>query len=229
MAKLIGKRRDANNFTPGVMERFGLDYEHVRRLKPDIIYLNMSMNGNSGPERGYLGYGSSMASVTGLQHLTGLPGRIPAGTGTNYPDHVPNPCHAAFAVLAALRHRRRTGEGQLIDMAQTEPTISCWAPPVSIHRERPRAGRSRQRAPARRAAGVYRCGGDDRDRDLRHERRALAGSAAGARRPQWIVGAATRRGSHRAPARCGRKLTPTARWTLRIWLSALQSRGVPAE
>ena len=46
------------------MERFGLDYEHVRRMKPDIIYLNMSMNGNSGPERSYLGYGAAMAAGT---------------------------------------------------------------------------------------------------------------------------------------------------------------------
>jgi benzylsuccinate CoA-transferase BbsF subunit len=153
----------ANNFTPGVMERFGLDYESVRRAKPDIIYLNMSMNGTTGPERGYLGYGAGMAAITGLQHLTGLPGRVPAGTGTNYPDHVPNPCHAAFAVLAALRHRRRTGEGQFIDIAQTEPTIALLGPAVldltvNGRLQQPRGNQHPAAAPH----GVYRCKGEDR-------------------------------------------------------------------
>ncbi len=152
----------ANNFTPGVMERFGLDYQSVRRVKPDIIYLNMSMNGTTGPERGYLGYGAGMAAITGLQHLTGLPGRVPAGTGTNYPDHVPNPCHAAFAVLAALRHRRRTGEGQFIDIAQTEPTIALLGPAVldltvNGRLQQPRGNQHPAAAPH----GVYRCKGED--------------------------------------------------------------------
>lgn len=53
------------------------------------------------------------------------------GTGTNYPDHLPNPCHAAFAVLAALHHRRATGQGQFIDFAQTEPTIALVGPAVT--------------------------------------------------------------------------------------------------
>lgn len=120
----------ANNFTPGVMDRFGLGYESVRAIKPDIVYLAMSMQGSTGPEKEYLGYGATMAAVTGIQHLSGLPGREPAGTGTNYPDHLPNPCHATFAILAALRHRRRTGEGQYIDMAQTEPTVALLGPAV---------------------------------------------------------------------------------------------------
>jgi benzylsuccinate CoA-transferase BbsF subunit len=85
----------ANNFTPGVMDRFGLGYEAVRRIKPDIVYLAMSMQGSTGREKGYLGYGATMAAVTGIQHLTGLPGREPAGTGTNYPDHLPNPARAS--------------------------------------------------------------------------------------------------------------------------------------
>jgi benzylsuccinate CoA-transferase BbsF subunit len=153
----------ANNFTPGVMDRFGLGYDAVRAMKPDIIYLAMSMQGGSGPEKHYLGYGATMAAVTGIQQLTGLPGREPAGTGTNYPDHVPNPCHAAFAVLSALRHRRRTGEGQRIDMAQTEPTIALLGPAVLDYTlngktQMPVGNRHPQAAPH----GVYRCEGEDR-------------------------------------------------------------------
>ena len=120
----------ANNFTPGTMEKFGLGYDAVREIKPDVIYIAMSMHGQSGPESKYLGYGLTMGAVTGLHYLCGLPDRDPAGTGTNYPDHIPNPTHAAFAILAALRHRRRSGQGQMIDMAQIEPTISLLGPAV---------------------------------------------------------------------------------------------------
>ena len=223
----------ANNFTPGVMERFGLDYDSVRLLKPDIIYLNMSMNGNSGPERGYLGYGSSMASVTGLQHLTGLPGRIPAGTGTNYPDHVPNPCHAAFAVLAALRHRRRTGEGQLIDMAQTEPTIALLGPAVldftvNGRVQEPRGNEHPDAAPH----GVYRCSGDDRwiaicamsDAHWRALRQTLGD-------PEWMRDQAYDRASGRMAHRAAidAKLNgETVRWAPENLTVALQACGVPA-
>lgn len=153
----------ANNFTPGVMERFGLGYEAVRAIRPDVIYVAMSMQGSSGPEHKYLGYGASMAALTGLMHLTGLPEREPAGTGTNFPDHVPNPCHAAFAVMAALRHRRRTGEGQLIDLGQTEPTIALLGPTfldltVNGRVQQPNGNEHPWAAPH----GVYRCQGDDR-------------------------------------------------------------------
>lgn len=114
----------ANNFTPGVMSRFGLDWEQVRELNPGVVYLAMSMQGQTGPERKSLGYGLTIGSMAGIHGLTGLPGREPVGTGTNYPDHIPNPGHAAFAVLAALRHARRTGIGQLIDLSQVEATVA---------------------------------------------------------------------------------------------------------
>jgi len=152
-----------NNFTPGVMEKFGLGYPQVRAMKPDIIYLSMSMQGAEGPDRDYLGYGSGIASLTGLLHLTGLPGREPAGTGTNYPDHVPNPCHASFAVMAALRYRRRTGKGQYIDLAQTEPTVGLLGPTLldltaNGHNQDCTANQHAWAAPH----GVYPCKGNDR-------------------------------------------------------------------
>ena len=103
-----------------------------------------------------------MVSLTGLHDLSGLPEREPAGTGTNYPDHIPNPCHATFALMAALRHRRRTGEGQIIDFAQIEPTVALLGPTVldlTVN------GRLQQRQGNRHALfaphGVYPCRGDD--------------------------------------------------------------------
>lgn len=152
----------ANNFTPGVMERFGLGYETVRAVRPDVVYVAMSMQGQDGPEASYLGYGLTIGALTGLQHMCGLPGREPAGTGTNYPDHIPNPCHAAFAILAALRHRRRTGEGQMIEIAQTEAMIAVLGTAVTAatsggENHRPNGNRNRPGV----LQGVYPAAGDD--------------------------------------------------------------------
>ena len=153
----------ANNFTPGIMEKFGLGYEAVRELKQDIVYISMSMHGQTGPEASYLGYGLTMGAVTGLHHLCGLPDQQPAGTGTNFPDHVPNPTHAAFAILAALRHRRRTGEGQFIDMAQIEPTIALLGPAVMDYTTNGHvADRVGNQHIAGAPHGVYPTRGDDR-------------------------------------------------------------------
>lgn len=223
----------ANNFTPGVMERFGLGYEAVRAIKPDIIYLAMSMQGSSGPEHQYLGYGASMAALTGLQHLTGLPGREPAGTGTNYPDHVPNPCHAAFAVLAALRHRRRTGEGQYIDLAQTEPTIALLGPTfldltMNGRLQQPNGNEHPWAAPH----GVYPCQGDDRwiaISIMNDDQWVSLVEVLG--RPAWAAEAALRQGEMRYARR--RQLDSdlagaTAQWVAEDLMHALQARGVPA-
>lgn len=152
-----------NNFTPGTMEKFGLGYEAVRQVRPDIVYISMSMQGRSGPEANYLGYGLTMGALTGLHYLCGLPEEEPAGTGTNFPDHVPNPCHAAFAILAALRHRRKTGQGQYIDLAQIEPTISLLGPAVLDYTTNGRVTERRgNRHVAAAPYGVYPCAGEDR-------------------------------------------------------------------
>ena len=153
----------ANNFAAGVMEKFGLGPDDCAKIRPDIIYLAMSMQGSKGPQRDFRGTGSSIAALTGIQYLSGLPDRIPAGTGTNYPDHLPNPCHAAFALLAALRHRRRTGQGQFIDFAQTEPMLSLMGPTfldLTVNgRLQDRRGSDHPWAAPH---GVYPCSGNDR-------------------------------------------------------------------
>lgn len=152
-----------NNFTPGVMDKLGLGYETVRALSERIVYASMSMQGADGPEKSDLGYGLTIAALTGLQHMTGLPDREPAGTGTNYPDHIPNPGHTAFAILAALRHQRRTGRGQFIDLAQMEPTLAFIGPALMNYLVNgvieSRHGNAR---PGHAPSGVYPCAGDDR-------------------------------------------------------------------
>jgi benzylsuccinate CoA-transferase BbsF subunit len=153
----------ANNFAPGTMERLGLGYEALSAIKPDLVYVAMSMHGGDGPESKTVGYGITISAITGLQYLTTFPGKPPAGTGTNFPDHIPNPSHACFAILAALRHRRRTGEGQQIDLAQTEPMLSLLAPALMDYSVNGRiVGPTGNRMAGCAPRGVYPCRGEDR-------------------------------------------------------------------
>ena len=223
----------ANNFTPGVMQKFGLGYDAVREMKPDIIYLAMSMQGAQGPQRNYLGYGASMVSLTGLHELSGLPDREPAGTGTNYPDHVPNPCHAAFALIAALRHRRRTGMGQMIDLAQIEPTVALLGPTLldltANGRVQQRKGNEHSQCAPH---GVFPCRGDDawiaiavRDDAGWQRLQAVLGWPDWAKDDHWKSAG----GRLEASARLNELLARTTRtWNGTELMAALQAQGVSA-
>lgn len=123
----------SNNFGPGAMERLGLSYEAVSRIKPDIIYLSMPMYGEDGPRASMLGVGMTISAVTSLMWMTAYGPQDPVGPGTHYPDHAANPYHAAFAVAAALRYRRFTGKGMKIDLSQVESTINFVGPAVVEH------------------------------------------------------------------------------------------------
>lgn len=152
----------SNNFGPGAMERLGLGYENVKAIKPDIIYLAMPMYGADGPRSNLLGVGMTISAVTAMMWLTGYQNELPLGPGTHFPDHAANPYHAAFAVLASLRHRRLTGRGMNIDLAQVESTINCMGLPfmefAATGSDPKRVGnRSSTHAPH----NVFRCAGDD--------------------------------------------------------------------
>lgn len=113
-----------SNFRTGVLERWGMSYDDMREVNPRIVYLAMPMQGRDGPHRDYVGFGSTIAALAGLVHASGVPGRPPVGTGTHYPDHVPNPGHALVAVLAAIYRQQRTGDGQLVELSQLESTVN---------------------------------------------------------------------------------------------------------
>ena len=122
-----------------------------RSIRPSSIS-PCRCRGASGPHRDYIGFGSTIAALCGLVDMAGLPGRAPIGTGTHYPDHVPNPGHALVAVLAAAFHRARTGEGQHIELAQIESTVNVLGPVHSgLVRDR-RAAADRRQPPRRRGA-----------------------------------------------------------------------------
>lgn len=153
----------SNSFTPGTMEKFGLGYEEVKKIRPDIIYLSMPMQGSTGPHANFLGFGATMNALIGFNHLTGFPDGEGIGTGTNYPDHVPNPAHACFALLAALRYRRITGKGQAIEVSQVESAL-CVMPMAIMEyanhsRTQSRQGNDDQEYEPH---NVYPCKGSDR-------------------------------------------------------------------
>ncbi len=152
-----------NNFRGDRMAHWGLGYDNLIKLKPDIIMLGMAMMGTTGPHQEYGGNGINIIAGAGISGITGFAERPPVGTGALYPDFSGNPYHAVLAVLSALRYRNRTGKGQFIDLAQYESTISLLGTSVLQYTANgslpPRPGnRSASAAPH----GVYRCSGDDR-------------------------------------------------------------------
>jgi benzylsuccinate CoA-transferase BbsF subunit len=152
----------AQSFRPGTMEKWNLGYEALIAVRPDLIYLAMPMQGEWGPHATFSGFGATLVALCGLHELCGYPDREPVGTGTNYPDHVPNPMHAVFAVLAALLHRDATGEGQRIELSQLESTLNVIGPAIELAdlgRSPVRAG---NRIPHAAPHGVFPVRGDDR-------------------------------------------------------------------
>jgi benzylsuccinate CoA-transferase BbsF subunit len=144
------------------MERWGLGYAELAAADPSLIYLAMPMQGSSGPHKSYIGFGSTIAAISGLVEMSGAPDRAPIGTGTHYPDHVPNPGHALVGLLAAIFHRARTGEGQYIELAQLESTVNLLGPSIlrySASGALPRRTGNRRDGSA--PCGVFRCAGDD--------------------------------------------------------------------
>jgi benzylsuccinate CoA-transferase BbsF subunit len=146
-----------NNFAHGVMDRLGFGYEALKQIKPDIIMISLSGYGDTGPYRDYVAYGPAQVPLSGLSALTGYKGWPPMHSGFSYAD--PNAgVHGAFAVLAALYHRAKTGEGQYIDMSQWECAMALLPEGILEYtfnaHEPPRIGNSDpQMAPH----GIYKC------------------------------------------------------------------------
>src|SRR6202008_422445 len=108
-----------NNIRPGAMERSGLGYEDLKKIKPDIISVSMKMYGNDGPLGYQTGYAPCFAALGGLNYLIGYEGEPPTGSNIRYGDTTMGAA-AAFAAIAALLHRERTGEGQFVDVSAVE-------------------------------------------------------------------------------------------------------------
>lgn len=115
------------NFVPGVMERLGLGYDAVREVNPSIVYLSSCNMGQTGPKASQRGFGSQMTSGSGFTYLAGYPNEDPMLLFGPYIDFVAVG-FGVISVLAALDHRRRTGAGQYIDLAQYETGLQFIQP-----------------------------------------------------------------------------------------------------
>ncbi len=111
------------NFTPGVMERFGLDYEAVKATNPNVIYCSISGFGQDGPYRSRPAYDQIMQGIGGLMSVTGEPDGEPQKIGVAVTD-IGAGMWAAFAIMAALHHRGQSGAGQYIDVSMMDAQIA---------------------------------------------------------------------------------------------------------
>ena len=151
------------NYTPGVIEKWGLSYEELKKIKPDVIMLRQSGYGSWGPYKNLPAFGMVLTPIVGLPNFIGWPDKEPLPVGVSaYTDCI-SPRFAAAALIAALDYRKRTGKGQLIDLSQFETAISFILPGVLDYsangKEPERIGNS---SPNACPHGVYRCKGDDR-------------------------------------------------------------------
>lgn len=151
-----------DSFTRKAMRKWGLSYDDLVRIKPDIIVVSASQQGHTGPHADYLGFGYNLQALSGINHLTGFPEGYPLGTSVNYPDFV-IPMFVASVIMSALLYRRRTGTGQHIDLSQYQAMVSTLGPTLMDYLVN---GRVQTRTGGLSATvsphGVYRCRGDDR-------------------------------------------------------------------
>ncbi len=119
----------AESFTPKAMRNWGLDYESVRKMRPDVIYFSTCQQGQTGPHAMYPGYGQLSSSMAGYYQITGWSDRDPVTPYGAYSDFV-NPPNGFSAIAAALEYRRRTGKGQHIDLSQYEGAAHYKAPVI---------------------------------------------------------------------------------------------------
>lgn len=152
----------AENYAPGVMERLGLSYEDLKKIKPDIIMLRTSNQGITGPHARQPAFGHHLVGLCGFSHLTGWPDGEPQALGIAYTD-ILTPRLGAAALVLALDYHRKTGKGQLLDVSQLETSAQFLAPVIldfTVNgRVAKRAGNSCAYAAPH---GVYPCLGTDR-------------------------------------------------------------------
>ena len=236
------------NHTPRVVAKWGLEYASLRAVNPRIIAAYQPMQGSTGPHRDFLGFGAVLTPISGLSHLSGDPQGRPIGVGTNYPDFTLNPGHTVTAILAALRHRERTGAGQMVEVAQIESVAATLGPALLDYAVNGRvATRTGNRSPVMAPHGVFRCrdagrshpAADGQDPDVRERWIAIAVRSD----DEWaalcaVAAGAPFAGDERFATFAGRKRhEDTLEEALSAWTAAedaaslqerLQAAGVPA-
>jgi benzylsuccinate CoA-transferase BbsF subunit len=120
----------AESFRVGTMAKWGLGYEQLRQLRPDLIYLATCLQGQTGPKAAFAGFGMQLAAIAGFYHLSGYSEDELTPPHGPYTDFIA-PRFGCFALLSALDYRRRTGEGQMIDLSQYEASLHFLAPAIT--------------------------------------------------------------------------------------------------
>ena len=153
----------SDNMSGGAMERAGLGYKELVKIKPDIIVINMPVMGPGGPHSHWTAQGDQITAAAGLWHMTGYPDQLGVGPGSVLTDWSGVPYHAATALLAALHHRNKTGKGQHIILSQYETAINSLGTAILDYTVNGRVQtRTGNRSPYGAPHGVYRCQGEDR-------------------------------------------------------------------
>ena len=123
----------AENFRPGTMERWGLGWEDLSAVNRGLVMVRISAFGQTGPARERPGFGRIAAAVSGASYLSGHPDRPPVSPGTpTIPDYLAG-VFGAYGALTALRHRDRTGEGQVVDIGLYEPMLRMLDELIPVH------------------------------------------------------------------------------------------------
>jgi crotonobetainyl-CoA:carnitine CoA-transferase CaiB-like acyl-CoA transferase len=150
------------NFAAGIMDKMGLGYKVLSAIKPTLIMASLSGYGATGPESSYVSYGPPQVALSGMASLTGYRGGPPLQAGFSYGD--PNGgIHGTFAIMCALLHRAKTGEGQYIDLSQREACAMLLPDAlmeVAMNGTQP--PRNGNRDPHMAPHGVFRAKGNDR-------------------------------------------------------------------
>ena len=169
LARRLAAKSDVvmDNFSARVMRSWGMDFESLRTVKPDIICISMSGLGHTGPRSSYVSYGPTLQALSGYTMLMADSDGRPAGYGYSYADMCGG-FTGALAALIALYNRRRTGQGQFVDLAQFEGVSALIGPAlldisVNGRTQTPPLWNS-QEGPAA-PHNVYRCASDGGDDD----------------------------------------------------------------
>lgn len=151
----------SESFSPRAMRKWGLDYEALSQIKPDLLMFSTCQQGQTGPHAGFVGTGNLLAALSGFYQVTGYEGGEPTPIYGAYTDFIV-PRIASAALIAALDHRRRTGQGQYIDLSQFEASLHFLTPLLLDYSVNGRvANRCGNRDTRAAPHGVYRCRGED--------------------------------------------------------------------
>ncbi len=152
----------SENFSPRAMAKWGLGYERLREIKPDLVMVSSCLFGQTGPQRMYPGFGGQGSAIAGFNHLAGWPDREAIGPAGTITDSL-SPRYVALLIAAALFHRERTGEGQYIDVSQIETGVYSLSE-ASVRASARGEVMTRRGNHAEDAAphAIYACAGEDR-------------------------------------------------------------------